>query len=297
MLRAMPKPSETVPITLRYEGPDVEGGSMSIEDIVPVLQGFASAYGKIAAEGGGGIQHRIRIVGVAPGSARILLEVWEALGKASGPLTSIGVIGGTATSIVGAIIGVVRIKRHLKKQPFRESITGDNTISISNSENVTISMPVNVYAIYKSRLIDADLAKLAQPLRPGHIESAEISTSLGSGELLKERIEAGEREIFDSETTEVTSTREAWFVAQLNSLTKTTNAGFLFLTDGSRVFYQYVGSSPSKLHSLFGTYDGPVRVYGVAHMDENIKLVRLDISEIEIIQGDLFPKPSSEPGH
>src|SRR5713101_1739972 len=66
---AMPKPSEVVPFVLKYEGPEVDDGSMSIEDIVPVLQGFASAYGKIASEQGVGVQHRIRITGVERGSA------------------------------------------------------------------------------------------------------------------------------------------------------------------------------------------------------------------------------------
>ncbi|MGH3056369.1 MAG: hypothetical protein ACRDL7_15450, partial [Gaiellaceae bacterium] len=111
-MTTMPKPAETVPIILRYEGPEVDGGSMSIEDIVPVLEGFASAYGKIAVEKGAGVQHRIRITGVTRGSANILLEVWDALNKASGPLTSLQVLGGAASAIVLTIMGVVRLKKH-----------------------------------------------------------------------------------------------------------------------------------------------------------------------------------------
>jgi hypothetical protein len=33
-------PKEQIEIHLRYEGPDVNDGTMSIQDIVPVLEGF-----------------------------------------------------------------------------------------------------------------------------------------------------------------------------------------------------------------------------------------------------------------
>ncbi len=39
-------PKQEVSITLKYSGRDVEDGTMSIEDVVPALQGFSSAYGK-----------------------------------------------------------------------------------------------------------------------------------------------------------------------------------------------------------------------------------------------------------
>jgi hypothetical protein len=159
-MAAMPKPTETVPLILRYDGPDVDDGSMSLEDIVPVLQGFSSAYGKIAAEQGIGVQHRIRITGVAPGSANILLEVWDGLAKMADPLTSVSIRGGGAAAIVSAIVEVIKLKRHLKRKPFSEKITARNTIAVTNSENVTIEMPITVYNVYKNQLIDSDIAKI-----------------------------------------------------------------------------------------------------------------------------------------
>ncbi len=288
----MAKPAETLPLTLKYEGPDVEDGSMSIEDIVPVLQGFASAYGKIAAQQGVGVHHRIRITGVTPGSAKILLEVWEALGKMADPLTSMGVLGGGAMFIISSILGVIRIKRHVKKKPFTEKIIGQNTISISNSENVTIEIPVTVFEIYKSKLIDQDISKIAKPLQAGRIDAAEIVAEPLGGERLMERIEAREREYLDSEEISITSTKESWLTGSFNSLTKSTNSGYLYLTDGTRVFYEYAGDNPAKLHQIFGTYDGPVRIYAVAHMDENLRPVRLEITDIEKAQGELFQAPA-----
>lgn len=90
-------------ITLKYEGPDVDDGSMSISDFVPVVQGFASAYGKLANAKGIRSQHNLRVVGISKGSANILLKVWELLGENSGQFESIEVIGSSALSIVAII--------------------------------------------------------------------------------------------------------------------------------------------------------------------------------------------------
>src|SRR5437016_3219423 len=94
---------QTLQITLKYEGPDVDDGTMSLEDIVPVLQGFASAYGKVASKRGYAGQHRLRITNVRRGSADILLEVWETLGNISNQLTSIQILGTVAITVVGGI--------------------------------------------------------------------------------------------------------------------------------------------------------------------------------------------------
>ena len=114
------KPSEAVPFNLRYQGPDVDDGSMSVEDIVPVLEGIASAYGRIAADTSAGVQHRLRITGVRHGSADILLEIWDVVGKASDHLQDIDVLGRTAIGIVTTIFGVIKIKKHLKKKAVQQ---------------------------------------------------------------------------------------------------------------------------------------------------------------------------------
>jgi hypothetical protein len=66
---------------------------------------------------------------------------------------------------------------------------------------------------------------------------------------------------------------ETPLVAKLNSLTKTTNSGYLYLTDGTRAFYRYKGDNPQQLHLLFGTYSGLVRIRCIAHLDANLKIV------------------------
>ena len=149
-------------------------------------------------------------------------------------------------------------------------------------------MPVHVYNIYKNKLINKDLGKLIRPLREGHIESAELLVTDRNNKVLSEQIDVSDRACFEGEELEVTSTREAWLIGKLNSLTKSTESGYINLTDGARVFYAYVGNNPQALHSIFGTYDGPVRVWAVAHLDESLKPIRLEISEIERVQGGAF---------
>ena len=284
--RTMPK--EQVEIHLRYEGPDVNDGTMSLQDVVPVLQGFSSAYGKLATTHDPQSIHRLKISAVRPGSADIVLEVWKMIGDQAGSIAAISTVGGVAYWIIKKMAGVIQIKRHVRRQPFKESIAANNSIVISNADNVTIEVPLDVYDLFKGGSLDKDLNRITSPLVEGRIDSAEIEARSADGSVLRERITLEERPYFESEDLAVTSTRETWLVARLNSLTKSTDSGWLFLTDGTRVFYTYTGDDPLHLHSIFGTYNGLVRVRSVANMDENLKIVSLNVQEIELVQGDLL---------
>jgi hypothetical protein len=55
---------DAIDLTLRYEGPDVDSGSMAIEDVVTALQGFGGAYSKLARAHCG--FSRLRAVGPGP---------------------------------------------------------------------------------------------------------------------------------------------------------------------------------------------------------------------------------------
>ena len=288
-------PREQIEIHLRYEGPDVDDGTMSLQDIVPVLQGFSSAYGKLAATDDPTSTHRIKIAAVRPGSADIVLEVWRLLEENAGPLGALGGLaagvtaaGGVAVWIIKKIVGVVQIKRHVQRRPFTETIAADNSIVIVNTDNVKIEVPLDIFELFKSGTIDKDLSRLTSPLVEGRIDAAEIEARAIDGQVLRERITAVERPYFDSGDLAVTSTQETWLDARLNSLTKSTNSGWLYLTDGTRAFYRYVGENAHQLHAIFGTYSGLVRVRCTAHMDANLKVVSLDIVAIERVQGHLF---------
>ena len=120
----------------------------------------------------------------------------------------------------------------------------------------------------------------------GRIDAAEIEARSEDGNVLRERITVEERQYF--ENVEVTSTREMKLVVRLNSLTKTTNSGYLYLQDGKRVSYRYLGDDNQQLHFIFGAHSDPVQVRCKARMDENLDVLSLDIFEIERVQGGLF---------
>ena len=285
-------PKEQIEIHLRYEGPDVDDGAMSLQDIVPVLLGFSSAYGKLAATDDPNSTHRLKITAVRPGSADIVLEVWTMLGANAGQIAAVGALGGAAIWIIRKIAGVIRVKRHVKRCPFKETVAANNSIAISNVDNVILEVPLQVYELFKSGNIDKDLDRLTSPLVAGRIDAAEVEARPVDGEVLRERITAEERPYFDCGDLARTSTRETWLVARLNSLTKSTNSGHLYLNDGTRVFYRYVGDDPGQLCEIFGTYNGLVRIRCTANMDENLKVLDLDVIVIERVQGDLFHVPS-----
>ena len=290
-LCAMPK--EQVEIHLRYEGPDVDDGTMSLQDIVPVLQGFSSAYGKLAATDDPRSTHRLKIAAVRSGSADIVLEVWTVLGDNAAQIAAVSALAGGAFWIIKKIAGVVQIKRHVQRRPFKERIAANNSIVISNADNVTLEIPLDVYELFKSGGLDKDLNRLTSPLVEGRIDAAEIEARSADGNVLRERITVEERPYFESGDLAVTSTRETWLVARLNSLTKSTDSGWLYLNDGTQAFYRYVGDDPQQLHAIFGTYDGLVRVRCTANMDENLKVVSLDMVGIERVQGQLFNIPDA----
>lgn len=284
-----PMPREQLEIHLRYEGQDVDDGSMSLQDAVPVLQGFASAYGKLAAVDDPQSTHRLRITGVRPGSVVFALDVWTFLDHHANVISAAGVIGGAAIGIVAKIIGVIRMKKHVRREPYREHIgQGNNTIIVTNSQNVTIEMPLQVYELFKAGTLDSDLSKVVSPLAEGRIDAAELEARVADGVVLRERIEAPERPYFDTAITVTTTTRETWLTVRLNSVTKSTNRGYLYLLDGTRASYTYKGENPTKLYTLIA-HDGPVRIRCVAFLDENLKVASVDIFDLEKVQGELFP--------
>ena len=56
--------------------------------------------------------------------------------------------------------------------------------------------------------------------------------------------------------------------------------------NGQGVPYHLVGDNPEEMYEDFA-YKGAVRVYGKATFDENLGPTRIDISQIERIQGIL----------
>jgi len=278
---------EKIDIILKYSGTDVDDGSMSVEDIIPALQGFASAYGKIAALKNLDTQHKLRVTGVQKGSFHVLLEVWDALGKSANNLTGLSICSSAGLFVVAGIIKLISLKKHVRNEPYTEKINSENqSIIINNSKNVSLEVPIIIFNIFKEKILDIDINKIVRPLEEGRIDSTCIEATYDN-EVISEKVEINEKKYFDVESVTVTKTQETWLVGKFNSLTKSTNKGFFILTDGTRVSYQLISEKPELLYHYF-IYSGPVKVRCVAHMDENLKVASIDIYEIQKLQTEIF---------
>ncbi len=81
--------------------------------------------------------------------------------------------------------------------------------------------------------------------------------------------------------------KETWLTGQIDAMTKSTNSGFVYLTDGTRVYFKITAENPGLYYGLFA-HNGLVKMHCVAHLDENLRPLRLDISEMLPLQPDLF---------
>ena len=289
--------AEQVTIHLKYEGPDVENGTMALQDVIPVLQGFSGAYATLAAIEDPDSEYRIHISGVRRGSADILLEAWKWVDENADSIeaaTAIATVGGSIVLyIVKTILDVAKLKVHVGDGTSKENISLENGVVVQNSDGGQIIVNVKTFNNYKDGILDRDLERLTRPLEEGRIDSAEFKVRSGNEEVISHRITAEDRPHFEMEDLAVTSTRETQLVAKLNSLTKSTNSGYLYLQNGKRVFYRYLGEDYLNLHAIFGNYDGAVKIRCEARMDDQLEVVSLDIFQIERMQNDLFDTSSS----
>ena len=120
----------------------------------------------------------------------------------------------------------------------------------------------------------------------GRIDKTEIITKYDTKEE-NEIIIFEEKGYFDTSISAATSTKEAWITGKFNSLTKSTNRGHFFLTDGTRVLYEIKADNPESLYPHF-IYKGLVQVKAIVQLDENLKPTQIDIYDIKRIQQNLY---------
>lgn len=287
---------EHIEIHLKYEGPDVQRGTMALQDVIPVLQGISGAYIRLASTEDPSFTHRITLADVRQGSADIVLEVIEWLVENKEPIaaaTGLTTLAGVGYKVVKRIIDVVRIKKHVGTEPSSERIVAQDSIVIMNSGNVELVVDRPAYEAYKNGTIDKDLERLTRPLQQGRIDSAQFTVHAESQETIREAITTEDRPVFEITDLAVTSTQETELVATLNSLTKSTNSGYLYLLNEKRVFYRYIGDNASNLYAIFGSHEGAVKIRCIAELDDQLEVLSLDILQIEPLQRDMFGDTTS----
>ena len=293
-MNSEPRTIEQIEIHLKYEGPDVENGTMDLQDVIPVLQGFSGAFSRLSGSRKRKVPYRIELSGIRNGSADIVLEIRQWLIDSSDtivPLAGLTTIGMyVAFPIVKRIIEVIRIKAHVGTDEPNVKILAEKSIVVSDSTNVNISVSPEAYDVYKNGTIDEDLEQITRPLQEGRIDSAEFEVQGENQESFRQRITSDDRPHFEIREVK-TTTEETELVATLNSLTKSTNNGFLYLhgeKGKKRVTYHYKGDDHSKLYSIFGIHSGCVKIRCKAKLDEHLNVLSVDIYDIERLQMDMF---------
>lgn len=286
---------ERVEVHLRFEGPEVDDGTMSLEDIVPVLQAFSSAYAELAKTDDPSSTYRVKIAAVRQGSADIVLEIWKTVTGHHDFVAGAGsILIGGAQLILKRMIEVIRIKRHVKNRPYKVDIRGDNNIVVINSQDTSLEASKRTHDAFESGIIDKQLDRLTSPLKVGRIEAAELEALPINGEALSERIFAEERDYFRVEDPVTTTRGRANQIVTLNSLYKSTNNGSLRLTDGRLVPFSYKGEDKSILYSIFGSENGPVNALCEEKLNKLGEVVSLDIFDIRLLQLELFDLPRED---
>lgn len=277
-----------VEIVLKYDGFEVDDGTMPIEDVISALRGFSNAYGRVASSEDPSHQHQIRVAAINRSSFAVSIIAWATEYKAL-------LVGGVpiASAIVGIILKLIELKKATQGQP-PASITIDgnnNTVIVTTAgDNTKIVIPRNVYEIYKSKELDGELSKIVSPLREGKVDAVSISARDNVSPISPVVITSSEKDFFRAgETKETTTSKSVEIDGSFVSLNKDTDRGRFRMPNGATVPYHFTGEDTANMHGDFA-HPGPVRIQCIATFDGNLELKGLEISKVTRLQVELFQK-------
>lgn len=286
-------PKDILKVSLKYSGPDVDDGSMSIDDFTDALKGFSSIYGRTATQQKYKHTHEIRITAIKKGSIdiQLVIEFLQDNSEIIGNLANFSTVTISAGTVmfgtVKTIISIVKFFKHTKGQPYTNKIENNN-ITIINIEGEKLKISTDIYTILKADedRYKADLFKMIRPLEEKQIENATIEASIEGEEFISEHIDAKEKKFFDPKLVSLTQTEPVWIAGKFNSLTKSTNKGYFYLPDGSRVLYELISTKPENLYKYFIS-KGVLEVYAIVHLDDNLNKNKIDILDIKENQSQM----------
>jgi hypothetical protein len=279
--------ADATSVELLYSGTDVDDGTVPVEDMVDALVGFSGAYSKLARDRESPDEgHRIRVVGLQKGSARIFVDVIEWVTKnpaAAGVLVTGGSLAATgAYRIVKDIAAVIKGKKALEGQPItNNSYTfNDNRVILQGVE-----LTPEQFGYLQSGELDTDLDRITRPLDKGR-GADEFKLKAGDEELVT--VDSKDRPYFSNTETNVTTTRDdVWLEGTLNSHSKRNNKGMFHTRDGRHIPYRYVADELQPLLRGYA-YNGVVKVLGKVKFDANNEPISIEIREIQLTQQPLF---------
>jgi hypothetical protein len=287
----VPTTQHGLTVTLNYNGTDVDGSTMPVDDVVAALQGFASAYSKLASGREPGLEHQIRVSAVDHSSfaVSVVPVVNWAIQNPKEALLMAAPAVGAAKWVVDTIIKVIELRKATEGKAPDLKVDGNGNTVISNSGSGTVIMiPADMQHAVRSRLIDQDIAKIARPLEKGKVDTAKITATDDSGRVLADAvITSEEKRFFYSEQPVVATSRPAKLDGYLISLNKESKRGTFRLSNGEGIPYHFVGPDTSSLYNAF-SHKGTVRVECEAEFDESLQPIRLAIANVILLQHPLF---------
>lgn len=274
---------EPIRISLRYDGPDVISGEMNIDEVISALQGFSSAYAKVASEVAPNGYQELKVTAIQPGSFDILIVAAVYIMQTGDALEHIETVVNAAKFTFEIITQIIGLKKHVKSNPYTTQINGQShNITVINADKVELTLSLPAFEMYKDKTLDDDIEKITAPLCEGRIEVAKLQ-EIGndSSEVV---VTSDEREFFRSR--ETTSVEEREISGTLVSLNKKTNRGTFEFGNGKTARYFYIGVDKDSFHSDFSR-KGPVSVIADVAFDENLTVTHLDIKSVKPLQSNL----------
>jgi hypothetical protein len=259
--------------------------------MVDALVGFSSAYGRIARHRqSNDVAHRLRVVGLQKGSAKILVDVVEWV--TNHPVAAGVLLTGTTTAVGGAYIvlkdiaGVIRGKKHLAGAPIENHYAFNGpSVVLQNQSGEPLELSKEQFQYLQSGVLDSDLDRLTAPLDEGHVDEFKLTT--GEEELAN--VAANERIYFVHIDRTVTMTRDdVWMEGALNSHSKSNNRGTFYTLSGKHIPYRYVGDDVQPLLAGYA-HNGVVRVRCKVTLDSDMNPTGMEIYEVQLGQAELFP--------
>lgn len=285
--------SGEVRLVLRYAGRDVDQGAIDVEDLLAALNGFSSAFYRLADRESQEIKQRIRVTGISKSSANVHLEIFQL--AQTHPVITSTLVGGvgyvakkTADVVIEKIAAVAKAKKHIQNGTYTTevSVNGDhNQIVIVNGVNARLPVDKDVFTLLQEGTIDNDLDKMTSPLREDAIDTFEIRREAESSPEL--HLDASDRPYFSKNRREATTTAELTMVGTMSTISKTTNAGIFITENGRRIRYRF--TNEDRLAELYRQFAhlGPVKITCTAKLDENLDVISIEISNVEPLQDRL----------
>lgn len=276
--------ADPISVSFRYRGPEVDTGEMNIDEVVMALQGFAGAYGKVAAHIAPEANYQLKVTAIQKSSFDLFIAAAIFLDRSGDAFETVKSVVNAARYAFQVVAEVVGLKKHTKSQPYTtrvEGTRGDVTVINAEKFELTVSMPA--FEMYREKLLDSDLGKITAPLSEGRIDAAEL-TEEEQG--IQVTIASSERGYFREPTQ--TSKVEMQVTGTLVSLNKETNRGTFKFGDGKTARYLFAGPNKDQFHADF-SHKGPVRANAMVSFDENMAPIHLDIQSLEPMQMRLTP--------